>query len=257
MSLWGKIIGGVAGFVTGGPLGAVVGAALGHAADQGGGLGRPSMRGAADAAAMLGSREQLFAISVVVLAAKLAKCDGAVNRAEIDAFKRMFRIPPGNLREVGQLFDQARDSPDPAQPFAERLGEAFADNKGMLEDVLAALFHIARADGALTRSELAFLQQVQLGFGLDSLAWERARDGFNPRAQTAAPEAGPDPYVILGVARDASDETLRQTWRRLMRENHPDSLAARGVPQEFVKRATEKVAEINAAWDRVKRERKL
>ena len=40
-----------------------------------------------------------------------------------------------------------------------------------------------------------------------------------------------------------------------MRENHPDSLAARGVPQEFVKRATDKVAEINAAWDRVKRER--
>ena len=47
------------------------------------------------------------------------------------------------------------------------------------------------------------------------------------------------------------------TWRRLMRENHPDSLAARGVPAEFIARANEKVARINAAWDRIKRERGL
>ncbi len=264
MSLWGKIIGGVAGFVTGGPLGAVMGAALGHAADQGGGragpgglFGRPSVKEAADLAAMLGSKEQLFAISVVVLAAKLAKCDGPVKREEIDAFKRLFRIPPESLREIGQLFDQARDSADDYRPFAQRLGEAFADNKGMLEDVLAALFQIARADGPLTKAEVTYLQNVQLGFGLAATAWERARDGRTQQQSAAAAPTGPDPYSVLGVPADASDDTVRQAWRRLMRENHPDSLAARGVPAEFVKRATDKVAEINAAWDRVKRERKL
>ncbi|MCO6419401.1 TerB family tellurite resistance protein [Siccirubricoccus sp. KC 17139] len=260
MSFWGKVIGGVAGFVTGGPLGAVVGAALGHAADQGGSpfgnlLGRSAAQQAADMAALLGSKEQLFAISVVVLAAKLAKCDGAVKREEIDAFKRLFRIPPESLREVGQLFDHARDSQEDYRPFAERLGQTFADNKGMLEDVLAAFFQIARADGPLTRAEVAFLQRVQLGFGLDAAAWERARDGQRPPG--AAPQAGPDPYAILGVPPEATDDVVRQAWRKLMRENHPDSLAARGVPQEFVRRATEKVAEINAAWDRIKRERKL
>ena len=256
--MWGKILGGMAGFFTGGPLGAVMGAAMGHAADEGtiGRAFRPSPHGAADLAAMLGSREQVFAICVVVLSAKLAKCDGAVKRQEIDAFKRLFRIPPESLREVGQLFDEARDSSDGYEGFAERLGEAFADNKGMLEDVLAALFQIARADGALTRAEVAFLQGAQVRFGLDSNAWERARDG---RAGASAPPAavGPDPYAVLGLARDASDADVRQAWRNLMRENHPDSLAARGVPQEFVKRATDKVAGINAAWDRIKRERGL
>jgi DnaJ like chaperone protein len=260
LGVWGKVIGGVAGFFTGGPLGAVVGAALGHAADSGagrlgGGAPRGLPPGAATLAALLGSKEQLFAIGVVVLSAKLAKCDGPVKREEIDAFKRMFRIPPENLREVGRLFDSARDSAEGYQPFAERLGTAFADNKAMLEDVLAALFHIARADGPLTRAEVAFLQEVQLGFGLDAAAWERARDGRN--AGAVAQPTGPDPYAVLGVPRDASDEAVRQAWRRLMRENHPDSLAARGVPADFVKRATDKVAEINAAWDRIKRERKL
>jgi DnaJ like chaperone protein len=263
LGVWGKILGGVAGFFTGGPLGAVVGAAMGHAADEGniGRAFRPSAHGAADLAAMLGSREQLFAICVVVLSAKLAKCDGPVKREEIDAFKRLFRIPPESLREVGQLFDQARDSDEGYESFAQRLGEAFADNKGMLEDVLAALFQIARADGPLTRAEVAFLQGAQVRFGLDSTAWERARDGRvggggGGSAQAPA-AAGPDPYAVLGLSRDASDADVRQAWRRLMRENHPDSLAARGVPPEFVKRATEKVAGINAAWDSIKRERGL
>jgi len=56
---------------------------------------------------------------------------------------------------------------------------------------------------------------------------------------------------------DATDEALRQAWLRLMRENHPDSLASRGVPAEFIARASEKVARINAAWDSIKRERRL
>lgn len=262
MGVWGKIIGGVAGFVTGGPLGAVVGAALGHAADEGGlarGF-RASPGTAADLASLLGSREQLFAIGVVVLSAKLAKCDGPVKRVEIDAFKRLFRIPPESLGEVGQLFDRARDSAEGYEGFAERLGEAFADNRGLLEDVLAALFQIARADGPLTRAEVAFLQGVQLRFGLDATAWERARDGQGPTgAGGGGPQApsGPDPYAVLGLTREATDAEIRTAWRRLMRENHPDSLAARGVPPEFVRRATEKVAGINAAWDRIKRERGL
>jgi DnaJ like chaperone protein len=67
----------------------------------------------------------------------------------------------------------------------------------------------------------------------------------------------PDAYVVLGVARSTPAEEIRATWKRLMRENHPDSLAARGVPAEFIARANEKVARINAAWDRIKRERGL
>jgi DnaJ like chaperone protein len=78
MGYWGKIIGGVAGFAMGGPMGAVFGAALGHAADRG---AVPNVRlpfgpqmgwNPARVAAMFNRRDQLFAICVVVLSAKLA-----------------------------------------------------------------------------------------------------------------------------------------------------------------------------------------
>jgi DnaJ like chaperone protein len=261
MGYWGKIIGGVAGFAMGGPMGAVVGAALGHAADTGAvpnlraQLGQQAGWNPARLAAMFHRRDQLFAICVVVLSAKLAKCDGQVRREEIDAFKRQFRIPPESVRNIGRLFDQARDSADGFESYALQLGEAFADNRGMLEDVLAALFVIARADGAVNGHELDFLARTHRSFRLDEAAWNRVR-GFTPRQPAAAPDE-PDAYTVLGVSRSTSAEEIRAAWRQLMRENHPDSLAARGVPAEFITRANEKVARINAAWDRIKRERGL
>jgi DnaJ like chaperone protein len=259
MGYWGKIIGGMAGFAMGGPFGAVVGAALGHAADNGTATNMRSGFGnfafnPARLAALLGRRDQLFAIGVVVLSAKLAKCDGTVSRLEIDAFKRQFRIPPESVRDVGRLFDQARDSPEGFEGYAEQLGEAFADNRGVLEDVLAALFAIARADGSINARETEFLARTRRSFGLDQTAWDRARGSAPPRSNVPNE---PDAYGVLGVSRAATDEEIRAVWKRLMRENHPDSLASRGVPQEFVARASEKVARINAAWDRIKRERGL
>ena len=264
MSYWGKIIGGVAGFAVGGPFGALMGAALGHAAESGGlnavgqmrfGIPGAGAFGPARVAAMFGRRDQLFAICVVVLSAKLAKIDGPVNREEIDAFKRSFRIPPEAARDIGRLFDQARDSSEGYAEYARQLGEAFADNRGMLEDVLFGLFAIARSDRPINKREEEFLSITARGFGLDRAAWERATGAAPRRPQPGSDEA--DPYEVLGLSRTAGDDEIRVRWKALMRENHPDSLASRGVPAEFIARAGEKVALINAAWDRIKRERGL
>ena len=261
MGYWGKIIGGTAGFFVGGPYGAVIGAALGHAADSGSTEGfrhpflQKSTHNPARVAGMFGRREEVFAIAVTVLAAKLAKCDGPVTRLEIDAFKRNFRIPPGSAQGIGRLFDQARDSAESFEPYVAQLADAFSDNRGVLEQVLTSLFNIARADGPLNQREQDFLRRVHRRLMLDQVSWDRAF-GEQPRS---APQADPadDPYLTLGVPSSTSGEELRATWKRLMRENHPDSLASRGVPADFVARASDKVARINAAWDRIKRERGL
>jgi DnaJ like chaperone protein len=238
MGYWGKIIGGMAGFAMGGPFGAVVGATLGHAADTG---------------AATKMRLPFGGPNPAQIAAKLAKCDAPVSRSEIDAFKRHFRIPPEQMRDVGRLFDQARDASDGFETYADQLGQAFADAPGTLTDVLSALFAIARADGPLNKAELAYLSRVHDAFGLDQSAWDQAR-GATPRQPVSS---APDPYGVLGLSRTASNEDIRATWKRLVRENHPDSLSSRGVTADFVARATAKVADINAAWDSIKRERHL
>ena len=261
MAYWGKIIGGMAGFAMGGPAGAIFGATLGHAADTGrlprwGAGGQAGWPGGgifglpfppAGAPSFLpGGREQMFSLGVVTLSAKLAKADGPVNRAEIAAFRAAVPVPPEALGTVGQLFDQARASPGGHRETAAGLGAAFPDQPGKLEQLLSVLFAVARADGPVNQAEWRFLSDIHAGFRLDQAAWDRAR---------AEPE--PDAYTVLGVSPDASPETLHAAWKDLMRAHHPDSLAARGAGAEAIARASEKVARINAAWDRIKRERGL
>jgi len=260
MGYWGKLIGGTAGFFMGGPAGAVVGAALGHAADVGATQGFKLPFSPETAfnpvrlAGLLGRKDEVFAIGVTVLAAKLSKADGPVKRSEIDAFKASFRIPPQSAEGIARIFDGARDSSDGFESYASQLGESFADNRGMLEEVMRALFVIARADGPLNGREQTFLRRVHRYFALDQVAWDRA---FGGQSRAAAATPGEDPYRELGISRSATGDELRAAWKKLMRENHPDTLASRGVPADFIARANDKVKQINAAWDQIKRERGL
>ena len=278
MIAWGKIFGGVAGFAVGGPAGAAVGLALGHAADKGtllntptGGWNEPSrfhtrktqpdphgasMFIAVKIAAATGKKEALYGLSCVVLCAKLAKCDAPVNRQEIDAFKRCFPIPLENRRELGRLFDVARQRTDDYEAFARNLGKAFRDDPQPLEDLLGVLFTIARADlaphASLTPKEEKFLKHVHKLFGLSRGAWDRADQGLS-RAHMTTTSA----YTVLGAKPSFSNEELRTHWKSLVRQYHPDLMTARGASLEEIEAASLKIAAINAAWDIIRRDRGL
>ncbi len=241
--IWGKIIGGAAGFAVGGPLGALVGAVAGHAVDR--------MR--AEPAEDAGSdhtRETAFTIAVVALSAKMAKADGHVTRDEVDVFKRIFQIPPDEMKNVGRVFDLARKSASGYEPYARQIARMFKANPAVLEELLDALFMIARADQIMHPAEVSFLQEISRIFGFDEAAFERIRASH-------AGAGAADPHAVLGVRHDAGDDEIRAAWRALIQENHPDKLIAQGMPEDFIAVATEKMAAINAAWDEIRKQRGL
>lgn len=242
MSVWGKILGGAAGFALGGPIGALVGAIAGHAVDK--------FKDSTGAEASDATKQIAFTIGVIVLGAKLAKADGQVTRDEVDAFKQVFHIPQDEMKNVGRVFDQARKDARGFEPYAKQLARMFADNPAVLEELLGGLFHIARADGRVAEEELAYLEQLAVIFGFDERDWDRIR------AANVGGEQG-DPYRVLGVSHDADDQEIRNAHRKLVVENHPDRLVAQGMPQEFVEMANEKLAVINAAYDQIKKQRRI
>ena len=247
MSIWGKVIGGIGGFAMGGPFGALVGAVAGHAYDKMKGDGGDVLIG--DNAA----QQVAFTTAIIVLSAKMAKADGHVTRDEVDAFKTLFNIPPDEMKNVGRLFDEAKEDARGFEPYAEQIAMLFAREPMVLEELIGALFLIARADGVLHPEELKLLRKTALIFGFTETQFERLKSiHMGGRGEERS-----DPYQVLGLGRDASDAEVKKTYRTLIRENHPDTLIAKGMPQEFVDVANEKMAAINAAYDLVEKERGL
>ncbi len=250
MSVWGKVVGGVAGFAVGGPLGAIIGAVAGHVYDK-------HKANEIPAGMENDARQIAFTTAVIVLAAKMAKADGHVSREEIAAFKQVFHIPPEEMSTVGRIFDEAKASADGYEPYAEQIALMFRGEPQVLEELIGALFHIAKSDGVMHPNELQFLRRVSLLFGFSEAGFERLRTihlaGWSGQGGQAA-RAGDD-YEILGVAADASDQDVKSAYRKLVRENHPDVLMAKGMPQEFIDIANDKLAAINDAYDRIKKSR--
>lgn len=238
MSIWGKIIGGFGGFAIGGPIGALLGGMAGHAFDK-----LKVSNGGKD-----GTREIAFTIGVVVLGAKMAKADGQVTRDEIDAFRQIFKVPPNELKNVARVFDLAREDAGGYEPYAQQIANLFEMGAPVLEDLLHGLFHIAKADNVVHPNELKYLKHVAEIFGFSNDEFVRIR-----QHHIGLEEA--DPYAIVGVATDASNEEIKSAWRRRINEHHPDRAIAQGLPKEFVELANEKLAVINEAYERIAKQR--
>jgi DnaJ like chaperone protein len=190
-----------------------------------------------------------FSTAVTALGAKLAKADGASQSAEYEAFSHVFQAEAGSEGNVRRLYQLAHQTTRGFEGYARRLRRRYGACPQLLEDVLDGLFHIAASDGAVTADELGYLEEVCRLFGLSPLTFRRLK-------ATHLGAANDDPYVILGVPPDASDEAVRAAWKAQLSEAHPDRARARGLPSEFIEVAEAKSAAINAAYDQILRERK-
>ena len=220
MSIWGKLAGAAAGLMGGGP---------------------PDREGPAEI-------DVAFTVGVIALGAKMAKADGIVTADEVNAFKEVLKIPEGEMQNVARVFNLAKQDANGYEAYAEQLATMFTGNRKLLEDVLEGLFHIAKADEVLHPREQEFLEQVAKHFGITETEFSYIK----ARHLTAAKR---NPYDVLGVNASIGSDELKSHYRRLVLENHPDRLVARGVPKDFVAIATEKVAAINEAYGQIIKER--
>lgn len=109
---------------------------------------------------------------------------------------------------------------------------------------MEGLFHIAMADGFYHPGENEFLLEVSRIFGQSEQQFMALRARF-------VADAPRDPFTVLGVSPDMPREEIRQHWRKLVRETHPDAMMARGVPEEAVRLAEKRMIDINRAWDEI------
>ena len=192
-------------------------------------------------------RTVAFAIAIIALGAKMAKADGKVTRNEVTAFKEVFHIPKRNEKQAANVFNLARKDVAGFESYAIKISKMFKNNHQSLLDLMEGLFHIALSDGKYHPAENEFLKKVSEIFEISELNFNRIKSRF-------VPDTPRDPFDVLGISPDTPIEEIRDRWRKLVRETHPDQMIARGIPEEAIRIATKRLSDINIAWETINEE---
>ncbi len=236
MSIWGSLIGGMIGFSLGGPFGMLLGSLIGGKISRAKGSINNSFA----------QPQQIFALSLIVLSAKLSKADGQVSKEELIAVKDKLKIPENEIDQVGKIFNEAKNESTGYKPYAKQIAQIYRGNLNVLEEVINILFYIAEADGNISQSELIMIEDISRIFGLSG-------SQFNSLKESRKSSDKLNPYIVLESNPDDSLNEIRKRYIKLSKEHHPDLLLSKGVPPEFIEESKKKMRSINSAWDQVQK----
>ena len=237
MAIWGSIIGGMLGFSIGGPFGMLLGSLIG---------GKMSRARSSGGFRSFAQPQQIFALSLIVLSAKLSKADGQVSREELIAVKDKLKIPESELDQVGKIFNKAKEESTGYEPYAKQIAEVYRGNMNVLEEVINTLFYIAEADGNISDNELIMIEDIARIFGLNQAQINGIKESRKSSDKL-------NPYIVLESKPDDSLEEIRKRYIKLSKEHHPDLLLSKGVPQEVINESKAKMRAVNSAWDKIQK----
>jgi DnaJ like chaperone protein len=278
MKIWlGKITGATLGLFSGGPFGIIIGLIAGHLFDQ---FIERNLLG--DDSSSKQSKnsdselhlqiQQIFFRTTFRVMGRIAKADGHVSTEEIAAAKHIMSQMglSGDMRKQAiQLFTEGKDEHFDLTPDLRKLKEALNHQASLSQMFLEIQLSVAYSDGKLTLEERRILDRIcrDLGISAFQFEWIHSRvkaaiaGGWN--ANSAGSRARRNPasevttaYAVLGVKADISDVDLKKAYRKLMSQNHPDKLVAKGLPAEMMKLAKEKTQDIQTAYDKIRQARK-
>ena len=238
MSIWGSLIGGMVGFSLAGPFGMLLGSLIGGKISR--------ARSAAGNFGTFAQTQQIFALSLIVLSAKLSKADGQVSKEELIAVRNKLKIPENEIEQVGKIFNKAKQENTGYEPYAQQIAQIYKNNPNVLEEVINILFYIAEADGNVSKSELDMMQHIAQIFGLNQVQ-------FNAIKESRKSSDKLNPYIVLESKPEEDLQSIRKKYLKLSKEHHPDILISKGVPKEVIEESKKKMRAINSAWNQIQK----
>lgn len=251
---WGKIIGAFLGLMRGGLSGLIIGGFIGHLFDR-------FFAGLTGAG---GSREVFFRALFSTLG-HLNKADGRVTEREIAAAEDLMRrlqLRPGERQRAIRYFNEGKSPGFQLERFLHEFARHTIVRHDLRQMFVEILLDGASADGGISQAEKAVLARVCAALHIPPALFAAMLNARQPgaagyRQQQAGRRVLPlgQAYATLGIGENVSDAEVKRAYRKLVKQYHPDKLVSRGLPEEMMEKAKDRVREINAAYEQIKQSR--
>ncbi|MBP7654230.1 TerB family tellurite resistance protein [Candidatus Dependentiae bacterium] len=281
----GKLLGGGIGFILGGPIGALLGVGIGHVIDADN-INIRSYSGKFIRCNKCGNlleygrevcdncgngvygndkgyfqeqndyqtnqvKQSAFITVLIALCAKMAQADGKVDAAEVrivkDFFKTQLNLDEDSLQKIRIIFKEALNSNHNIDDLL--LQWKTISNPQINIEILNLLYKIAMSDGSLHKGEEEFINKVVMMLGISETHHHQIKSLYI--------SATDQYYEILGISGSATDQEIKKAYRTLVTQYHPDKLVSKGLPEDMIKFATEKMNKINEAYEEIRKKRKI
>ena len=246
----GKLIGGTIGFALGGPLGAILGTTFGHAFDS------KNETDNKHKGTLLSSGEQAqltFFVATFSMLAKLVKVDNSISKEEIDSIEKFMLhdlgLSPESRKIALNIFHTAMDSQGSFRDFAKQFYMEFQSQPQLLDLMIDILLRVSVADGFLSKDEEDLILSAARTFKFTEEEYTKLRSRYVKDFEKY--------FAVLKSKSSDSNDQIKKCYRKLVLEYHPDKIASKGLPEEFMKFANDKFREIQEAYEVIKKERRF
>jgi DnaJ like chaperone protein len=273
MAWKGKFFGALVGFlITRSVWGAVMGALIGHLFDESGGFGYANSAYATaharEAAAGMphASISEVFFRTTFELMGHVAKADGRVTEAEIDAARRLMaelRLGPDEISAAIDCFRVGKSANYDADARVEQLRAVCVMRHDLLRAFMELQLRAALAGNGMSPPARAILMRVAERLGMSGVEFAFMEASLRARQRQgsaggagARPSAGAgslaDCYAELEIDAGKTDQEVIKAYRRQMSRHHPDKLVANGLPESMAQVAKEKTQRIQEAYEAIR-----
>lgn len=205
--------------------------------------------------------------SIMALSAMIAKSDGSVSKEEISFIKKFisshFGIYGAELDSYAGAFEYGKNHPESYKEFTNILREFYARRDVII--ALAYLFvSVGMQDNHIADATDQLVKKILLELGLSDYEYNSIKNSFTHQQSYYGGQTG---YTntesqsdlvkkyckVLGVDEQANMTDIKKAYRKLVKEYHPDKLAAESMPKEYEDFANKKIIEINEAYEYLKK----
>ena len=196
----------------------------------------------------------------VALMAKVAKADGRVHELEAELVSNMLRdisaqFPDPQLTKnyLKEIFNEEKQIKYNIDDIASALYMQIRNDKRKAIMMLSFLVHLSFIDGEFSHAEERIVTKIAAFLHVNAnelasiLAQFQQTSGVTP--QSSLKEA----YELLGVSKSASLQEVKKAYRKAVKKYHPDLMKAQGKDENYIAKATQKVQQINAAYEMIKK----